>query len=170
MSSNKDYNEFIDNSLNKINAIVDTMDKTVKKISSGYPTLTMPTRFDSKTNIHVFTTNDPIDHRQFIGPGVDLSISTGNTILIYKQCIVDVISFSLREFAEPIEYTAQVCVNERPSSLYAIIPDGSKSFTTTISVSLELDEFDLVCIRLIMNPKGATLQKGACFTLITKDI
>lgn len=168
MLSKNNYNEFIDKTLNKINTIIDTMDRTMTKKSARYPTLTIPQCYDSKTNIYVFVTNNPISHNQYIGPGASPFYTIGNTILIYKKCILDIISFNIRELSEPIEYTAQVYLNETPTSVYAKIMNGQESFSITTTVALELKEFDSICVRLASGPNP--LPNGACVTLITKQI
>ena len=88
-----------------------------------------------------------------------------NRIVPILKCLATTIVFSIRQLSNSVPYTAILYINGIQSVFQTVIPNGSTSFSASSSNSVQLNQFDLVSIRL--SYVGGALPRGVCATLLT---
>jgi hypothetical protein len=126
---------------------------------------TGPTGPAGSSTILIFSTSESVSNSDYIGCGSSSSNNLRNTILIPANYTINLFCFNIREIqAQGGAYTATLYINGNPSILIATINDSSTQISVAVSSSLQLNQFDLLSIRL-SSPNGA-LNNGACASII----
>ena len=76
-------------------------------------------------------------------------------------------AFNIRELSSNVSYTAILYINGIASTLIAQISDGSVSFKIKVNSNIQLNELDLISIKVTFS--NGALQNGACITLVAKQ-
>jgi hypothetical protein len=117
------------------------------------------------STILVFSTSESVSNSDYIGCGSSSSNILRNTIVIPANYVINLFCFNIRETqSQGGAYTATLYINGNPSILTATINDSSTQISIAISSSLQLNQFDLLSIRLT-TPNRA-LNNGACASII----
>ena len=127
--------------------------------------MTGPTGMTGKScGLYVFTTSESVSNNDFIGSGNSSSNILRNTIIIPNNCIINVVAFTIRRFANNTSYTIKLYVNGIITSVNAIIVDGSTSYSVLNNVNYQLNALDIVTMQITFN--NGALSDGACATLL----
>jgi hypothetical protein len=113
----------------------------------------------------VFSTSESVSNSDYIGCGNSSSNILRNTIVIPANYTINLFCFNIRETqSHGGAYTGTLYINGNPSILTATINDSLTQISIAVSSSLQLNQFDLLSIRLT-TPHGA-LNNGACASII----
>ena len=79
------------------------------------------------------------------------------------NCIINKITFSIRELSKNVPYSATLIINGN-NNIQVVIPDGSITFSTLLIVNdIILNELDLITMQVIYD--DGALQNGVCISL-----
>ena len=113
----------------------------------------------------VFATSESVSNNHYIGCGNSSNNVLRNSIVIPNKCVVSKITFSLRALDASGQYTATLYINGIPSTVSAVIMNGSSQFKVVSNANELLSELDEITVK-ITTPGGA-LSQGASVSLST---
>jgi hypothetical protein len=123
------------------------------------------------TSLYLFATDEPVDNREFIGLGSSSEHFLRNTEVVGVDTVATQIAFSIRGFASYGSYTATLWVNDVPTSLVAVIPDGCTSISAIGLGSVPLTALDLISVRITFGCRNSReLCRGVAVTILTQPV
>jgi hypothetical protein len=123
------------------------------------------------TSLYLFATDEPVDNREFIGLGSSSEHFLRNTEVVGVDTVATQIAFSIRGFASHGSYTATLWVNDVPTSLVAVIPDGCMSISAIGIDAIPLSALDLISVRITFGCRNSReLCRGVAVTILTQPV
>jgi hypothetical protein len=111
----------------------------------------------------VFATSESVSNNDYIGCGNSSNNILRNSILVPNNCVVNKISFSIRELSSAQQYSATLYINGVSSNVNAVIIDGAAQFKVVSNANQYLSELDEISIKI--SSAGGALPNGASISL-----
>jgi len=114
------------------------------------------------------SSQESVNSNDYIGTCSSSNNILRNTIVIPINMIIKKMTFSIRTLADNVPYIATLYINGSSTSLSTIIPNGSLSYSSSSSVSFQVNQEDLLTV--FVNWTGGALSNCVTISFIAEKI